>query len=134
MQKKSKLTALAALGLVACSMASAEAQEQQQSEQTCTPIKPADKNKLLSQLDNAHANMFNSMDCEGQNMAMKLAQQSCKGKNSCKGLNSCSTKKNACAGLGACKGTSKGPFKDKNKAIEVASKHMAEKRAASMGQ
>lgn len=133
MKKKSKLAAVAALGLVACSMATAEAQ-QHPSEQTCTPVKPADKNKLLSQLDNAHAQMFNSMDCEGQNLAMQLANQSCKGKNSCKGLNSCKTNKNTCAGLGACKGHSPGPFKDKNKAVEVASKHMAEKRSNAMGE
>lgn len=131
MSKNVKLTTLAALGLVACSMGSVEGAEEQT---TCVAPKPDATRKLLAQLDNAHAQMFNSMDCEGQNLAMQLANQSCKGKNACKGLNACKTKANTCAGLGACKGKGPGPFKDKNKAIEVASKHMAEKRMSSMGQ
>lgn len=130
MKKKSKLATIAALGLVACSMGQVEAQEAPSTE--CVPPKPADKNKLLSQLDNTHAQMYNSMDCEGQNLAMQLAHQGCKGKNACKGLNSCKSKKSSCAGLGGCKGTSKGPFTDKNKAVEVANMYMAKKRQAAM--
>ncbi|MBS0628784.1 MAG: hypothetical protein JSS30_01000 [Verrucomicrobia bacterium] len=130
MKKKSKLATIAALGLVACSMGQVEAADAPTTE--CVPPKPADKNKLLSQLDNAHAQMFNAMDCEGQNLALQLANQSCKGKNSCQGLNSCKSKKNSCAGLGACKGQSPGPFKDKNKAVAVANMQMAKKRQAAM--
>ncbi len=134
MNKKSKLTAVAALGLVACSVVNAQPKTADKSGVSCVLPKPADKNKLLSQLDDQHAQMYNSMDCEGQNLAMQLANQSCKGKNSCKGLNACATKQNSCAGLGACKGKGKGPFTDKNKAVEVANKHMSEKRMNAIGQ
>lgn len=127
---KKNLTTLAALGLVACSMGQVEAARNNGKE--CVLPKPAVKNKLLTQLDNRHAQMFNAMDCEGQNLALKLANQSCNGKNECKGLNACATKKNSCAGLGGCKGTSKGPFADKNKAVAVANMHMAKKRQAAM--
>jgi len=39
-------------------------------------------------------------------------------------MNSCKSAKNSCAGQGACAGTAMGPFKDKNKAVDLASKRM----------
>lgn len=116
MDSKLKLSALAALGLLAGSMNQAHA--------ACTPPSTAEMNTLFSQLDAEHQAMFNAMSCEGKNLAMKMANQSCKGKNSCKGMNSCKTAKNSCAGQGACKGVTPGPFTDKNEAIEMANKRM----------
>lgn len=85
---------------------------------------------LVNLLDAKTKRIFDSLDPEGKALALQLANQSCKGKNSCKGLNSCASDKNSCAGNGSCKGTSKGPFTDKNKAVQVAAKKMAEKRKA----
>jgi hypothetical protein len=67
---------------------------------------------------------------EGKALALKLANQSCKGKNSCKGLNSCKTEEHSCAGRGSCAGTAAAPFKDKNQAVKIAAQKMAEKRAS----
>jgi hypothetical protein len=84
---------------------------------------------FLSQLNSEGKSTYQSLNKEGKELALKLASQSCKGQNACKGLNSCKTKDNACAGKGGCQGTSKGPFTDKNAAVKVAAKHMAEKRS-----
>lgn len=126
--KKIQLVSLAIMGLVAGTMAPIQVQ----AAQTCVSPSAASVQKLFTKLDAAHQQIYNSMDCEGKNLAIKLAEQSCKGKNTCKGLNSCKTDKNSCAGQGSCAGTSKGPFTDKNQAIDVASKHMADKRKVSM--
>lgn len=87
------------------------------------------ENELMSKLNAEGKKTYQSMDSEGKALALKLANQSCAGKNDCKGLNSCKTDKNTCAGNGSCKGTSKGPFTDKNMAVKVAAKKMAEKRS-----
>ena len=131
MDKKSKLFALAALGLVMGTMGTMEAAE---APSTCVAPTPDQTQNLFSKLDSAHLQMFNSMSCEGQKLTMQLANQTCAGQNGCKGLNSCKTDHNACKGQGSCKGTSKGPFTNKNDAVEVAQKHMAEQRMNSMSQ
>jgi hypothetical protein len=120
----SKLSSLAALGLIAGAMGEAHA--------ACQPPSSSQMSSLFNQLDQDHQHMYSSMNCEGQSLAMQLAMQSCKGKNSCKGMNSCATASNKCAGQGGCKGQSKGPFKDKNQAVEVAKKVMANKRAQTL--
>jgi hypothetical protein len=112
--KNIKISALAAFGLVAASMGSAYA--------GCTPPTSTQVESLYSQLDAAHQEMFDSLNCESQNEAIQMA--SCKGKNSCKGMNSCKSAQNSCKGQGSCKGTSMGPFKDKNEAVELANKRM----------
>lgn len=84
---------------------------------------------LTKKLSDEGKKTFNSLDAEGKALALKLANQSCKGQNDCKGLNSCKTEKNTCAGQGGCKGTSPGPFVDKDTAVKVAAKKMADKRA-----
>jgi len=132
MKNKSTLTTLAAMGLAVGAMGNLEAANI--SSTTCVAPSQSQINTLFAQLDPMHQQMFNSMDCEGQNLALQLATQTCKGKNSCKGLNSCKTNQNSCAGQSSCKGTSPGSFTDKNKAIEVAQKHMAQKRMNSMEQ
>lgn len=73
---------------------------------------------------------FQKLSPEGKALALKLANQDCKGKNDCKGLNSCKTANNSCAGQGGCKGTTPGPFTDKVKAVKVAAQKMAEKRTS----
>jgi hypothetical protein len=133
MGNKTKLATLAALGLVAGAMGTIEAANS--SSISCVAPSSDQINKLFPQVDQAHQQTFNSLDCQTQNLALQLANQTCQGKNSCKGLNSCKTNnQNSCAGQGGCKGTSKGPFTDKNQAIDVAKKYMAEKRMNSMGQ
>jgi hypothetical protein len=87
---------------------------------------------LLQKLSPETKAVYQSLGKDGKELALKLANQSCKGKNDCKGQNSCKTKDNACAGQGGCKGQSKGPFADKDMAVMVAAKHMAGKRLQSM--
>lgn len=84
---------------------------------------------LMAQLDAAHQAKFNNLDCETKNLVIQVASQNCKGKNTCKGLNSCAGENNSCAGKGSCAGKTAGPIKDKNKALDLAVEHMAEKRA-----
>ena len=86
------------------------------------------ESQLLSQLNDEGKATYKSLDPAGKALALKLANQTCKGQNECKGLNSCKTEKNSCAGNGGCAGTSPGAFKDKNTAVKVAAKKMAEKR------
>lgn len=89
--------------------------------------------ELMSKLDSEGKRTYQSLDAEGKALALKLASQECKGKNDCAGLNACDTSENTCAGKGSCKGKSPSSFKDKNDAVKVASKKMAEKRAKSGG-
>lgn len=84
---------------------------------------------LLSQLNPQGKATYQGLDPAGKALALKLANQDCKGQNECKGLNSCKTSEHSCAGKGSCAGTSAAPFKDKNLAVKVAAMKMAEKRA-----
>lgn len=95
---------------------------------TTTTKKTLTEADLLNQLNAQGKATYQSLTPEGKALALKLANQSCKGQNDCKGLNACKTEKNACAGLGSCKGTSPAPFADKNDAVKVAAKKLAEKR------
>lgn len=84
--------------------------------------------ELLKTLNDKGKALYYTLDNEGKQLARELASQSCAGHNKCKGLNSCKSANNECAGLGSCKGTSACGFSDKNTAVKVAVKHMAEKR------
>jgi len=84
---------------------------------------------LMSKLDYKGRQTYQSLGDEGKALARELAGMTCKGHNECKGLNSCRTDENECRGQGGCKGQSGCEFKDKNQAVEVAAKKMAEKRA-----
>jgi hypothetical protein len=84
---------------------------------------------LMSQLNSQGRALFQSLSPEGKALALRLASQTCKGQNECKGLNSCKGGDNSCAGEGSCAGTSPSAFTDKNQAVKVAAKKMAEKRA-----
>lgn len=87
------------------------------------------ESELLSQLNDQGKAAYQSLDSSGKALALKLANQDCKGHNECKGMNSCKTEDHACAGKGSCAGTAKTNFKDKNLAVKVAALKMAEKRA-----
>lgn len=87
--------------------------------------------ELLMQLDEKGKALYYSMDDEGKALALKLASMTCAGANECAGLNSCKTADNPCAGMGKCKGTGVCGFHDKNVAVKVAAKKMAEKRGDS---
>ena len=89
--------------------------------------------ELVLQLNDEGKGIYQNLDSEGKALALKLANQSCKGKNDCKGMNACKTDSNSCAGKGGCKGTSPAPFQDKNVAVKVAFKKMQEKRLKSNG-
>jgi hypothetical protein len=83
---------------------------------------------LLLELNQNTADLYKSLSPEGQQLALKLASRSCNGNNDCAGTNACRTTNNLCAGQGKCKGLTKCAFSDKNLAVKVAAKKMAEKR------
>lgn len=85
--------------------------------------------ELKSQLNAKSTALYESLDAEGKALALKVASQRCNGTNDCKGLNACETPSNDCAGKGECKGKSKCAFADKNVAVKIVAKKMAEKRA-----
>jgi len=123
-----KLSSLAALGLIAGAMGQVHAASPNT---MCVEPSAGQAQKLLSQLDREHQDMFNNMDCEGKNMALSMANQTCKGKNACAGMNACASSKNDCKGQGSCKGTAVKPFKNKNEAVDAANMQM-NKRMQSM--
>lgn len=84
--------------------------------------------ELMSRLHSRGRATYNSLDEEGKALARRVASQKCSGGNECKGLNSCKGEENECAGHGDCKGQSGCEHKDKNQAVDVAAKKMAEKR------
>lgn len=87
------------------------------------------EDELISKLNDQGKAMYKSLSPKGKKLALQIASQACKGQNTCKGLNSCKSAKNSCAGQGGCAGQSTCAFKDKNLAVKVAAKKMAEKRA-----
>lgn len=127
--KKNNLKKLALLGLTggiilgatSCEPASRK-NSQIESQKTLTAA------ELYAQLSPDAQRDFDRMDKEGKDLALKLANQTCAGKNSCKGLNSCANNEHTCKGQGSCKGTSKGPFENKDDAVKVAAMHMTKKR------
>jgi hypothetical protein len=87
------------------------------------------EDELLLELNDEGTKQYNSLTPEGKALARFVASMRCNGSNECKGLNACQTEHNNCAGQGKCKGTSKCAFADKNLAVKVVAKKMAEKRA-----
>lgn len=131
--KKSDLKKLALLGLTAglvCSCSEAGGENSKNGTSSHATI--LTEQELVNKLDDNGKRLFSSLSPEGKSLALQLASQSCKGQNTCAGLNSCKTSEHSCAGQGGCKGTSPGPFKDKNEAVKVAAKKMAEKRQDAM--
>jgi hypothetical protein len=103
-----------------------------EAETTLTKAAPLTEKDLMDNVNAQSKAIYQSLSPEGKALALKLANQDCKGKNDCKGQNSCKTAKNDCAGKGGCKGQSPANFKDKNQAIKVASLKMAEKRNSAL--
>jgi hypothetical protein len=91
-------------------------------------FRPLTEDDLLLELNQEGGELYKSLTPEGQKLALKLASRSCNGMNDCKGENACRTDKNKCAGEGDCKGKTKCAFSDKNYAVKIAAKLMAEKR------
>jgi len=88
------------------------------------------KDDIMLELNQAGADLFNSLSPEGQELALKIASRSCNGENDCRGQNACQTTKNSCMGKGKCKGTTVCAISDKNLAIKLANDLMTEKRKA----
>lgn len=87
------------------------------------------ESSLTPELSKSGHYFYDQFDRDGQALAYTLVQQECKGKNNCRGMNSCKLEGiNHCAGLAQCKGKGNGYFEDKNLAIKVAAKLMAERR------
>lgn len=108
----------------------ADANDSMQQQQQRSSGRIMTENELMSQLNDDGKATYRGLDAEGKALALKLASQDCKGKNDCKGLNSCKSAENSCAGQGSCRGKSQGPFSDKNNAVKLAAKKMAQKRAS----
>lgn len=87
------------------------------------------EDELTLELNDDGLKNYETLSPEGKALARKLASQRCGGSNDCKGQNACKTDSNDCAGQGNCKGKSKCAISDKNLAVKLASKIMAEKRA-----
>jgi len=87
------------------------------------------EDELLLELTDEGTKLYNTLTPEGKALARFVASQRCNGSNECKGLNACQTDTNKCAGEGKCKGTGKCAFSDKNLAVSVVTKKMAEKRS-----
>ena len=84
--------------------------------------------ELLEELNPEGIKVYNSLTPDGKKLALNLASRACNGNNDCKGQNACATDKNSCEGKGSCKGQTKCAFSDKNHAVKMAAKIMAEKR------
>lgn len=84
--------------------------------------------ELLLELNDEGYKLYMSLDKEGRALAREVASARCNSANKCKGLNACKTDANECAGKGQCKGKSKCAMADKNLAVKLAAKKMAEKR------
>lgn len=84
---------------------------------------------LLLQLNQNTAQIYKLLSPEGKKLALEIASRSCNGTNKCKGTNACRTEHNACLGQGQCKGQTVCAISDKNLAVKLAAKKMAEKRA-----
>jgi len=84
--------------------------------------------ELLLELDASGTKLYQSLTPEGKALALQVASARCDHTNACKGLNACKTDKNECAGKGGCKGMGKCALADKNLAVKLAAKKMAEKR------
>lgn len=141
MQKKS-FAHLMILGIVSGSLVSTSLfsdEEQEAAKQKLNDLLSAEngnmgyhlmtEDELLLELNEENAKTFDSLSPEGKQLALKVASARCNGTNECKGLNACRTDQHKCAGYGECKGQSKCAFSDKNVAVRVVAKKMAEKRA-----
>ena len=128
--KTATFCSLATLGLMLGSMGQIEAK--------CTPPTAQQKSELFNEIDERHQQMYNDMDCEGQNQAINLAQQmvsryECPYNNNNSGSNQGMGPRGRGQGQGMGKGQGKGMMgqgmgqgsstsqaSDKNSAVNVA--------------
>lgn len=87
---------------------------------------------LLLELNDEGYKQYMSLSPEGKALAREVASGRCDHTNQCKGLNACATDKNDCAGKGECKGQGKCSLSDKNLAVKLVAKKMAEKRTQTL--
>lgn len=87
------------------------------------------EDELLLELNDEGYKTYMALTPEGKEVAREIASQRCAATNKCKGRGACKTEKNDCAGKNSCKGESKCGISDKNLAVELAAKVMANKRA-----
>lgn len=88
--------------------------------------------ELLLELNDEGTKIYMGLDEEGRALAREVASARCNAANKCKGLNACKTDENDCAGKGQCKGKSKCSIGDKNLAVRLVAKKMAEKRGKAL--
>lgn len=86
------------------------------------------EDELMLDLNDEGAKLYQSLTPEGKALAREVASTRCNGSNQCAGLNACASDKNKCLGLGSCKGQSKCAISDKNLAVKLVAKKMADKR------
>lgn len=86
------------------------------------------EDELRMELNEEGTKAFDSLSPEGKKLALDIASRSCAGTNDCKGQNACASEKNKCLGQGSCKGKTVCGISDKNTAVKMATKIMAEKR------
>jgi hypothetical protein len=91
--------------------------------------RPLTEEELMLELNEEGARLYRSLNPEAKNLALHVASRSCNGRNQCAGLNACATTENTCAGQGSCAGKTKCAVSDKNLAVKLAAKRMAEKRS-----
>lgn len=137
--KKRDIKKIALLGLISglCTASLSEAADSKSKFAASDTTENVDENEgyylmseeeLLENLNASTKKIYEGLTPAGKELARKVASQRCNGTNECKGLNACKTGKNDCAGKGQCKGQSKCAFGDKNQAVKLAAKKMAEKR------
>lgn len=86
------------------------------------------EDELLLDLNDEGYKLYMTLTPEGKALAREVASTRCNGSNACAGLNACASDKNKCLGQGACKGQSKCAISDKNLAVKLVAKKMADKR------
>ncbi|PJD97207.1 MAG: hypothetical protein CK425_03550 [Parachlamydia sp.] len=91
------------------------------------------EDELMLELNDEGVALYNSLDKEGKELARYVASQRCMASNACKGLNACQNTEHACMGKGKCKGLGKCSIADKNLAVKLVAKKMAEKRQKAAG-
>ena len=75
---------------------------------SCEAPSARDERKLISEINSESRRLYNSLDCEGKNLAIELSKRECSGQ---------CTQDNYCC------------FPDKNLAVQEATKKMAKRRA-----
>jgi hypothetical protein len=117
-----KATLLSA-GCAKCAAATADKEKNDQ------PKKIQNGEELVNKLNANGKEIYEKLDQQHRDLALKLANQDCNGKNECKGMGGCNSAeksgKNECKGMSKCNAF----IKDPNFAVKVAAQKMLEKRA-----